>query len=803
MARPTKASRWPSALAEALLLALALPALPAHAADAPASAVAGAVLGAAEPSLAGAAGHDVYLDVTLNGSARGLVHFGERAGQLWASAASLRALGFVLPAGTPDPVALHDLPGVQQQYDRALQRVGLIAPLDLLKLPETTLTVPGIAAHPVSSAPGLLLNYDLYGARSQGAGSAGTGSLSAFTELRAFGNWGVLSNTMLARSTHGNVDTPQQPRTVRLDTSWSQSWPDRLLTVRVGDTLTQALPWTRATRIGGIQIGSNFALQPYLSTTPVPSLLGSATLPSQLDLYVNGMRQYNGQVPAGPFQLNTLPSISGAGNAQVVLTDAFGRSTTLNFSLYGTQQLLRPGLTSWSVELGRVRQNYGLVSNDYGHDPMVSGSWRRGLSDRLTVAAHAEATRGLANVGAGAAWLLGSAGVASGALAGSSGAGQHGTQLNLGYNWNNERFNVAFTGTRAQGQYRDVAAQSGTALARASGSATVGLNAGDAGSFSLSYLDQNYPGQAAARYASAGWFKSLGRQATLSLTANRDLSDRKLYSVFVNLSWALDNRTSISSGVQRDNGGTQLTASASHATPSDGGWGWNAMARAGSGQHGAQGEVNYLGTYGRYAAGVNVMNGASTAYGDANGALVFMGGHLFAARQIYDAFALVSTDGVPGVPVRLENRPIGTTDASGHLLVTPLNAWQNNKLGINPMDLPADLRIDRVEAIATPPDRAGTLVQFGITPVRSALVTLVDAAGQPLPLGSRVTINGQSSHAVVGYDGEVYLDTLDEHNQLAAQTPAGRCSVRLDYRKDADGAIPRIGPLRCTPETRP
>ena len=56
MARPTKASRWPSVLAEALLLAPALLALPAHAADAPAVA-AGAVLGAAEPSLAGAAGH--------------------------------------------------------------------------------------------------------------------------------------------------------------------------------------------------------------------------------------------------------------------------------------------------------------------------------------------------------------------------------------------------------------------------------------------------------------------------------------------------------------------------------------------------------------------------------------------------------------------------------------------------------------------------------------------------------------------------------------------------------------------------
>ena len=77
----------------------------------------------------------------------------------------------------------------------------------------------------------------------------------------------------------------------------------------MGDTLTDALSWSRATRIGGIQIGSNFALQPYQITTPMPALLGSATLPSQVDLYINGMRQYSGQVPAGPFQLNTIPNI--------------------------------------------------------------------------------------------------------------------------------------------------------------------------------------------------------------------------------------------------------------------------------------------------------------------------------------------------------------------------------------------------------------------------------------------------------------------------------------------------------------
>ena len=796
MARPTPVSRWPHRLAEAALLPALWLAAAVHAADAP-PASAPAPIGADQPSLAGASGHDVYLDVTLNGAARGLVHFGDRARQLWASAASLRQLGFVLPPGTVDPVALAELPGLQVQYDAAQQRLTLTAPLALLNLPETTLSVPGIPPHQVSSAPGLLLNYDLYGT----AGEHSTASLSAYNELRAFGRWGVVSSTSLSQWQRS--DGARQSRTVRLDTGWSQSWPDRLLTLRVGDTLTGSTGWSRATRIGGIQIGSNFALQPYLVTTPVPALLGSATLPSQIDLYVNGMRQYNGQVPAGPFQLNTQPSISGAGNAQVVLTDAFGRSTTLNFSLYGTQALLKPGLTSWSAELGWVRQNYGLASNDYARQPMLSGTWRRGLSDTVTAEAHAEATKGLVNAGAGGAWLLGQAGVLTGALAHSSGAGRNGSQLNLGYHWNDRRFNVALNGSRSSGLYRDVATLYGSAVARASGSATVGFNADQAGSFSLSYLYQNYPGQTASRYVSAGWYKSLGRSTSLSVTANRDLTDRRLYSVFLNLSWALNGRTSASAGLQRDDSGTYATASATRSTPSEGGWGWNAAARAGGGQNGGRGELNYLGPWGRYAAGVNAQPGSNYAYGNANGALVFMDGRPFAARQIYDAFALVSTSGVPDVPVRLENRPIGRTDGHGHLLVTPLNAYQNNKLGINPMDLPAALRIERVDAIATPGDRAGTLVEFAIEPVRAAVVTLHDGAGQPLALGSGVQVNGRAGTAIVGYDGEVYLDTLAEHNLLRVQTPKGACTARFDQQPQADGAIPRIGPLVCTLEARP
>ena len=179
------------------------------------------------------------------------------------------------------------------------------------------------------------------------------------------------------------------------------------------------------------------------------------------------------------------------------------------------------------------------------------------------------------------------------------------------------------------------------------------------------------------------------------------------------------------------------------------------------------------------------------------GSLVMMGGGVFAARQINDGFAVVSSDGVPGVPVSLQNNVVGTTNDSGLLLVTPVNSYQNNKISIDPMNLPADLRIGHTDATATPTDRAGTVVKFDIKPVRAASIILVDGAGNPLALGSRVQLHGHAGEpALIGFDGAVYLDTLDLHNELDVDTANGACHVSFEYPK-RNGGIPQIGPLTC------
>lgn len=803
--RPPRADGW--LLPTVLAAALALP-LTGHAAG-----DASALLADAAPAPRDA--QELYLQVTLNQTDTGrLARFIlGNDGRLRASVETLRQLGFALPGHDAQELLAPDtLPGVAVRYDAARQQVAIDAPLSLLSLEAVALNAPEQGTTPQAGAsPGLLFNYDLYGSRQRDATN-----LTAATELRLFGfGAGVFSNTAVTRAYRvdnntrggGQDDRGWHGETVRLDSSWQLSFPESALSLTIGDTFSGFLGWTRPVRLGGVQIGRNFALQPYRITTPLPAFLGEAAVPSEVDLYVNGLRQYSGQVPAGPFQISTVPGVTGAGTAQIVVTDAFGRTRAIDFPFYATQQLLAKGLSDWSASVGLVRQNYAIDSFDYASDPVASGNLRYGASDRFTVEAHAEGGAGLANAGAGGRWLLGRAGVASAAYARSSLHGLHGGQSVFGYSWNNGRFNVSLDSQRSHGDYRDIAALYGAPPAQVSERALAGVTLPGFGNLSASYVRLRYPDVDEARYAGLFWTQTFSRRWSANLSLNQNLDDHDDRSVSFAISVSLDGNRQASASLQRNRDRDDAVLDVSRPVPGEGergGIGWRLQARDGDSGSGGLAEIGWINNVGRYGAGIASYAGDSYGYASASGSLVAMAGRTFAARNIDDGFAVVSTDGVAGVPVKLENRLIGVTGDDGLLLVTPLRAWQRNKLSIDPMDLPANVRIDRVETLATPRDRSGIGVDFGIAPVRSAVIVLHDAAGAPLPVGSRVRLEGGSGEqAVVGYDGETYLDALQAHNRLRVVLPDERaCTVTFDYPA-APAAIPRIGPLTCVKEPAP
>jgi outer membrane usher protein len=742
----------------------------------------------------------LYLEVELNRQPAGeLLPFVSRGGRLFASGQTLAALGLVLPDLPPGQLtALDQLPGVQFRYDAALQRLEITAPLSLLQLETTRIDASRQEVPAASNSPGLLLNYDFYGSHGNGASN-----LTAYGELRAFGGHaGVFSTTAVTRAFRDG-GSGWQGDSVRLDSQWQLSFPRSMLSLTVGDTYSGNLGWSRAVRLGGIRFGRDFSLQPYRVTTPLPTFLGEVAVPSEVDLYINGVRQYSGELPVGPFQLATQPNFNGLGNAQLVVTDAFGAVRTIEFPFYAAQDLLAGGLSDWSVAAGVVREDYGLESFSYASRPVASGNLRYGVSDSLTLEAHGETGDDLRNGGLGAVWGLGRAGVVNVSHARSRHDGASGSQTAWGYSWSNTRFNLSLASQRSHGDYRDLASLYGRPPPRTSERALVGWNSARLGSFGATWLHQRYPDEEASRYASAFWNRNFGQRWSLSFNLNQNLDDSDDRSAYLGISVRLGDRRSLSTSIQRNGERDSINADLGRTAPSAGGLSWRVRAGRGEGSSTGLAEAGWLGDHGRLTGGVAHSGGDWQGYAGASGGLVLMSGDVFASRSISDAFAVVSTDGATGVPVKLENRLVGTTNDNGLLLVTPLNAWQRNRLAIDPLDLPADLRLGQVEQFAVPTDRAGTRVAFQVTPVRSAIVVIHTPDGTPVEPGSIVRpLDGGNADAFVGYDGEVYLDAVAPHNVLRISTPGRTCTVTFDYPADP-GPIPRIGPLACQPEETP
>ena len=114
-----------------------------------------------------------------------------------------------------------------------------------------------------------------------------------------------------------------------------------------------------------------------------------------------------------------------------------------------------------------------------------------------------------------------------------------------------------------------------------------------------------------------------------------------------------------------------------------------------------------------------------------------MDGVVTPSRRINDSFALVST-GAPGVDVLHENRKLGKTDSSGHLLVPDLIPYQANRVSIDVENLPVDTRLESTKAVVVPQSRSGVVANFQLERYVAATVILKTPDGQFLPPGAGV-----------------------------------------------------------------
>ena len=765
------------------------------------AAIAGLLLAfaAAEARAEGNRPAALQLEVWINGEASGLVAaFHRRAdGGFQARPAELRELGLELPARCGEAeIALSALSGVSARYDVPHQRLYLKAAPSALRptvLEARAATAPLPRAEP--AALGMLVNYSLAAGVSQRTERPGwdASGLGAEVEARVFGRFGLLSSgfTTELGAPHG--------RDVRLDTTWSWSDPESLLTWRAGDVIGGGFGWTRPVRLGGLQLRRDFGLRPDLITMPAPSLEGSAAVPSTAEVLLNGDALASQSVRSGPVQVLNLQPMDGANHAQLVLHDTLGRETVYSIDFFVTPDLLTPGAVDFSLEAGLARRDFGLRSLDYQSSPSASASLRAGVTDRFTAELHAEAGARLAALGVGGVFSLGGVGVASASAAVSDHDGEIGGQIAA--DARAQLGTLALTGRIQQtvGRYTDL----GALTAQSQGAARlqpglfapprrllqfgvstplrVGAWGGSGPNLAFNATSAQPVVGPSRTVVDVEVRQTLRHGASLfasgyAATGPRG-GDRGAY---LGLSIPLGRGRSVTAGARNGgSGGAVFAEAAQDGDLQPGSFSWRLRAQGGA-MDDLEAEAAYRAGFGAMDVRAQRLAGAASLQARMDGAIVVMGGQAFAANRIDDAFAVVDA-GAAHVPVTLENRPVGVTGLRGRILVPYLSAYDRNTIAIDADALPADVATLTTHRSVFPSRGAGVVVRFPLRPVlRGAVVVLRSAGGEVLPAGSQGHVRGDGEGFVIGYDGLAYLEGVRPGAQLDVRTPDGRaCSARL------------------------
>ena len=188
---------------------------------------------------------------------------------------------------------------------------------------------------PPQSGRGAFLDYDALFLTGDGVRER----LDALLELGAFNEHGVLVSDFRLG------DITEDAELVRLETSLTKDFPDKRTTVRLGDSVTSSGTLGRPVRFGGVQVASNFATDPNFVTFPLPTIGGLAEQNSVAEVFLNNTVRVSEEVPAGPFEIDNLPVVTGAGEVQLRVTDLLGREQFLTQSYYVSPRLLKEGLS--------------------------------------------------------------------------------------------------------------------------------------------------------------------------------------------------------------------------------------------------------------------------------------------------------------------------------------------------------------------------------------------------------------------------------------------------------------------------
>jgi outer membrane usher protein FimD/PapC len=262
--------------------------------------------------------------------------------------------------------------------------------------------------------------------------------------------YGVIGSSFAAS------DDPRLHPLTRLDSSWKLTAPLLGLPMQLGDGVSSAGLWDQPARLGGLQIGTLQLAPPEVVAPPA-----SIALPYSV---------------SGPASTATSPFIDH-----------------LRSMVQFQKQTLAPaGQGDFSVESGRLRENFEMRSADYG--PWItSGTYRYGLNAATTVDGEVAQVAGQQSfVGLGVMEGLGPLGMVSAKLASSRDPQLNGWLARMGYDFNLDRLSIAVRSHIQSPGFQDVGDASLLESFKQRTLASARLDLGTMGKISLASASETY-----------------------------------------------------------------------------------------------------------------------------------------------------------------------------------------------------------------------------------------------------------------------------------------------------------------------
>ena len=571
-----------------------------------------------------------------------------------------------------------------------------------------------------------------------------------------------------------------------------------------GDSLAYSGPLGGDAWIGGISVSKEFAIDPYYVRYPTLSLSTPIAVPSVMEVYVNGQVVSQERVTPGRLDIRNLPLTMGRNDARVVVRDAFGQTRELSSTYYLATTALAQGVHDYQYSVGFRRIGVGDENWAY-RTPVMLARHRVGVTDSFTAGGRVEMHPGRLYSGGPTINVRLPFGEVETAGSVSRRQEQWGTAAQTSFTYTGHPISAGGSLMLASPQYATLTPNPVNEDPRRQGSVFASVALARAVSVSLQHtqtrLHQGISRDRSGLLTSVHISRNAEFIASGAYVRDERGARKEAYAGVT----ILFGRSSASVARVSDSRGTRTAVDAQQPLPVGVGYGYQMRAEDGPNAS-VNGVARYQGTHGRYELRQETIGAESTTTVSAMGAIVGIGGGVFATRPVEQSFALVRVPGVEGVRAFASHQEIGKTGRRGDLLVPDLQAYYGNVLDIADADIPLQYAVSNVGMTLAPPYRGGAVAQFDVQRVQRVLGKIV-IAGQDTPHAyGELTVTGPTGRSYgspVGSDGAFYFENLPTGTYSAVVEHRGsQCAFTMDVPASNDLVI-KVGMVRCTISSKP